>query len=78
MSEIGSYEAKTHLAEILDRVSKGERITITKHGTALALLVPANKPRPPSEDVIKSIRAFRRGRRLGKISLQAMKEEGRR
>ena len=32
MPEIGAYEAKTHLSEILERVRKGEYFTITKHG----------------------------------------------
>src|SRR5208282_5056244 len=30
--EIGAYEAKTHLAALLERVARGERFTITKHG----------------------------------------------
>jgi len=32
METIGAYEAKTHLPKLLERVSKGERITITRHG----------------------------------------------
>ncbi|MBU2823778.1 type II toxin-antitoxin system prevent-host-death family antitoxin, partial [Acidithiobacillus ferrooxidans] len=40
MSEIGAYEAKTHLSEILERVRKGECFTITKHGQAVAELRP--------------------------------------
>ncbi|MCL6614626.1 MAG: type II toxin-antitoxin system prevent-host-death family antitoxin, partial [Firmicutes bacterium] len=32
MLSIGSYEAKTHLARLLEQVSRGETITITKHG----------------------------------------------
>ncbi len=40
MSEIGSYQAKTHLAELLDRVDHGEQFTITRHGRAIAELRP--------------------------------------
>ena len=29
MTSVGSYEAKTHLPQLLDRVAKGEKITIT-------------------------------------------------
>jgi len=29
-SEIGAYEAKTHLPALLERVARGEEITITK------------------------------------------------
>ena len=32
METVGAYEAKTHLPKLLERVLKGERITITKHG----------------------------------------------
>jgi prevent-host-death family protein len=40
MPEIGAYDAKTHLPELLERVQKGERFTITKHGRPVAELVP--------------------------------------
>ncbi|MFY4731014.1 type II toxin-antitoxin system Phd/YefM family antitoxin, partial [Nitrospira sp. BLG_2] len=38
--EIGAFEAKTHLSALLERVSKGETITITRHGVPAAMLVP--------------------------------------
>ena len=40
MTTVGSYEAKTHLPQLLDRVSRGEKILITRHGQAVAMLVP--------------------------------------
>ena len=40
MTEIGAYEAKTHLPKLLDRVNRGERFVITKHGHPVAELVP--------------------------------------
>ncbi|MEK8089645.1 type II toxin-antitoxin system prevent-host-death family antitoxin [Thermithiobacillus plumbiphilus] len=43
MSEIGAYEAKTHLPQLLERVQKGERFIITKHGHPVAELVPVNQ-----------------------------------
>ena len=39
MSTVGAYEAKTHLPKLLERVARGERITITKHGLPVAELV---------------------------------------
>ena len=62
MQEIGVYEAKTHLPALLDRVSKGEKITITKHGTPLAMLVPVEKSEPKMsvQEAIDGIRALRR------------------
>jgi len=38
--EIGAYEAKTHLPRLLQRVQRGERFIITKHGRPIAELVP--------------------------------------
>lgn len=40
VSEIGVYEAKTHLTKLLKRVEKGERIVITRYGKPVAELVP--------------------------------------
>ncbi|MES1998420.1 MAG: type II toxin-antitoxin system prevent-host-death family antitoxin [Pseudomonadota bacterium] len=40
--EIGSYEAKTKFAELLRRVSLGNRYTITLRGKAVAELVPSD------------------------------------
>jgi len=44
MSEIGAYEARTHLSKLLDRVEKGERFVITRHGRAVAELGPVGAP----------------------------------
>lgn len=43
MSEIGAYEAKTHLSKLLERVEKGGRFVITRHGRAVAELAPVGK-----------------------------------
>jgi prevent-host-death family protein len=41
MSEIGASEARNSLGGLLDRVVRGEEITITRHGKPVARLVPA-------------------------------------
>ena len=38
--EVGSYDAKTKLPEILRKVAKGSHFTITKRGKPVADLVP--------------------------------------
>lgn len=78
METVGAYEAKTHLSQLLERVAKGERITILKHGVPVAVLQPvdAEKARPASE-VIAQLRKFRVGRRLDGISIRSLIEEGR-
>ena len=40
---VGSFEAKTKLAELLDKVEAGETVIITRHGKAVAKLVAANQ-----------------------------------
>ena len=79
MRTIGAYEAKTHLPKLLDEVEKGERITITKHGRPVAVLIP---PGPGSatdvEAILRRIRDLRRGNRLDGLSIQALIDEGRR
>ena len=76
---VGSYEAKTHLAQLLERVARGEKITITKHGVPVAMLVPATtKERPDVEETIEAFRRFRKGRSLGGITARELVEEGRR
>lgn len=79
MATVGSFEAKTHLSALLDRVSKGERITITKHGVPVAMLIP-----PASEAVADRHRAIETLQRLGRkqslkgISIRELIETGRR
>jgi prevent-host-death family protein len=40
MTTVGTFEAKTHLSELLERVARGERIVITNRGKPVAMLVP--------------------------------------
>ena len=40
MDSIGAYEAKTHLPRLLNRIARGESVTITRHGRPVARLVP--------------------------------------
>ncbi len=40
MLEIGAFEAKNTLGSLLDRVEQGEEIVITRHGKAVARLIP--------------------------------------
>jgi len=79
MVRVGAYEAKTHLSSLLDRVSEGEWITITRHGVPVAVLRPATaRDQRPLADVIVELRSFRCGKRLDGIPLREMIEEGRR
>jgi len=79
METVGAYEAKTHLPRLLERVFKGERITITKHGVPVAILQPPDPAKKiDTKSVILEMRKFRDKHSLGGISIRDMIEEGRR
>ncbi|MUG96365.1 type II toxin-antitoxin system prevent-host-death family antitoxin [Scytonema sp. UIC 10036] len=78
MESIGSYEAKTHLPSLLERVAKGEEFTITKHGVPIARLVPVEKEQQRDiRSVIEELKKFRKGHTLGGLSVREMIDEGR-
>lgn len=79
MRTIGAYEAKTHLPRLLDDVENGERITITKHGRPVAILVPPGSATPEDADeLMRWMRAFRKGRRLEGVTIRELIDDGRR
>jgi prevent-host-death family protein len=79
METIGAYEAKTHLPQLLERVARGDRITITKHGVPVAVLQPYDPDKRVNvAEVIAALHAFRAQNELGGISIRDMIEEGRR
>lgn len=78
--EIGAFEAKTHLSALLERVSKGETITITRHGVPAAMLVPVEGAgrRPAHAAVVEGMRDLRKRVKADRMSVKEMIEEGRR
>jgi prevent-host-death family protein len=78
MDTVGIYEAKTHFAQLIDRVVKGEQITITRHGVPVAVLCPAGRSeRRPVKEVIAELKRFRRAHPLKGITIKELIEEGR-
>ena len=79
MRTVGAYEAKTHLSQLIEEVTRGERVAITKNGTPVALLVPVpSMQKPDTREVIRQLREFRREIAPGGLSTREMIEEGRR
>jgi prevent-host-death family protein len=80
METIGAFEAKTHLAALLERVSNGEKITITRRGVPAAMLVPigATQPKLAHQEIVEGLRALRKRVKPGKMSVREMVAEGRR
>jgi prevent-host-death family protein len=77
---VGAYQAKTHLSELLEKVEAGEEITITKHGSPVARLVPANKRASADERTaaIQRIQALARGLSLDGLKIKDLISQGRR
>jgi prevent-host-death family protein len=59
---IGAFEAKTHFAQLLQRVERGEEVTITRRGKPIARLVPMIVRHDPEV----AMAAFRRLRERAK------------
>jgi prevent-host-death family protein len=78
MKKVGAYEAKTHLPALLKEVAGGERISITRKGVPVAMLVPAARADKASVDeTIRKIREFRKGVGPAGVPIREMIEEGR-
>ncbi len=78
MPTIGAYQAKTQFSKLIERVRRGERITITRHGVPVAILSPVDpEPPQPAQDIIAEIKAFRCDHRLDGLTVREMIEEGR-
>lgn len=62
MSEMTVSEARAALPEVLNRVQDGDEVTITRHGTAVAVVV-----RPDVLRVRRAEAAFREADRIGEL-----------
>ncbi len=79
MREIQASEAKAHLPQLLDDVERGETVIITRHGRAIARIVPEMDRRQEEVDkAIANIRALRaRNSKVTVEELLSAREEGR-
>ena len=81
---IGAFEAKTKFSELLEQVSQGAEITITKHEKPVARLVPFEKPsRVELAELFRQMDEFRakhplNPKGLEKLSYRDLIEGGRR
>ena len=76
METVGAYEAKTHLPQLLEKVAKGERIAITKHGVSVAMLVPIEQRKDIAWALqeVRKFRAERRAKGVEPLTAKEMKE----
>lgn len=81
MTEIGIFEAKNRLSELIERAARGEEIVITRRGAQVARLMPPQVPDAKGQARILAsrIRHSRAGQVLGGgISIRDLIEDGRR
>ena len=78
MSEIGVFEAKTHLPKLLQRVQSGERFIITRHNRPVAELIPYRpRDREKIREAIAAMKMFQQEHSLDGLSVRELIDEGR-
>lgn len=80
MREVGAFEAKTHLSELLAAVEAGETVTITRRGRAVAQLTPVPHPRDGRAGAVARVLALRAALKgaLCAQDILSARDEGRR
>ncbi|MGH8203134.1 MAG: type II toxin-antitoxin system Phd/YefM family antitoxin [Steroidobacteraceae bacterium] len=78
MKKIGAFEAKNRLSELLEAAENGEEIMITKHGRAVAKLVPVKEfDRAKAREAAEWLKKFRETHSLGGLKIKDLINEGR-
>ena len=79
MREIGAFEAKSKLGQLLDWVEAGEDVIITRRGKPVARLTSPDQAfdRERAQGAAARIRARRRGVTLGGLAIKDLINEGR-
>ena len=70
MTSVGAYDAKTHLPRLLDRVERGESLTITRHVRPVEQLGPVDSDREQAKAAAARIVARRQ--RLKRVPLEEL------
>jgi len=78
-SPVGAYDAKAHFSELLERVEGGEEVTITRHGSPVAKLVPVTRlaTRQERREAIRRWRESSKGITLAGLVIRDLINEGR-
>jgi len=80
MREIGAFEAKSKLGQLLDWVEAGEEVVITRRGKVVAKLVPPGAggfDRERARLAAQRTREMRKGVTLGGLEIKDLINEGR-
>ena len=77
-TEIGAFDAKTRLSEILRKVDQGERFTITVRGRPVADVVPSQlKGRLRAAEAVRRLLAMPKIMGISPETVKEWVEEGR-
>ena len=79
MREVGAFEAKNKLGQLLDQVEHGEEIIITRRGRAVARLVPTESgfDRDKARRAVAGILELSKSATLGGLKIKDLINEGR-
>ena len=79
MDQVGVFEAKARLSEIIERAEAGRETVITKRGRVVARVVPAGPQIWDRSAVLDEAEAFRKSVRIkGQHDIRALIAAGRR
>lgn len=79
MQTMAAFEAKTHFSRLLMQVEDGEEIIITKHGHAVAKIIPVkNSNKMTKREAVERLKTFAQHNRLDGLDWKALRDEGRR
>jgi prevent-host-death family protein len=77
-TEIGAFDAKTRLSELLRKVEQGERFTITLRGRPVADIVPSQlKDRRRAAEAVQRLLAMPKIEGISPETIKEWIEEGR-
>ena len=75
---IGTFDAKTHLSQLLEEVRNGNKITITKRGKPIARLIHFRKEKKHEsiKEILETFDSIRESVK-GKVNIKTYIAEGR-
>ena len=75
---VGAFEARTHFSSLLKCVERGEEVLITRHGKAIARLIPvAAADRADLRATVGRMKELRAHTTIGGLSWKELRDKGR-
>jgi len=80
MTTVKANVVRKCFSDLLNRVARGEKITITRYGAPVALLVPVEtkSPKFTHKEIVEGMRALRKRVKRGNGNVREMVRMGRR